>query len=220
MDKKVKIKVIKGEGVKKVKKVLKVVSGSFFFLGFLLLGAVVFLALQSKATGKVPSIGGYQVYSITGGSMEPNIQRGSAVLVKRVDTNKLEAGDVITFIDVADRKTVVTHRIVKVKPGKENSFVTRGDANNDNDTDLVPAEHVIGQVKLVVPFAGYLMSFAKTREGLIFLIIIPGVLIILFELLSLRKELIHLKNQKTQKLLAKMKESLIKEAAQGGSEGM
>ena len=204
-------------GGKKTRKVLKAISSGALVLLFLFIGAVVFLSIQSKAAGKIPSIGGYQIYSVLGGSMEPGIHKGSVVFLKRPDFNDLKIGDVITFISVADKKTIVTHRIVEIKRGEELSFITRGDANDANDTDALPAEHIIGQVKITVPFIGYLMNFARTKVGLISLIIIPGVLIILFELLSLRKEIIHVKKQKREKLLAQMKESLIKESAQGGN---
>lgn len=204
----------------KGKKLIKIVSWGLFFFAFLFVGGVVFLSLQSKATGKIPTIAGYQIYSVEGGSMEPNIKRGSVVFLKRPeDFSRLKEDDVITYISVADRKTIVTHRIVEViRDGDEVAFVTRGDANDINDFDPVPSHHIIGQVKATLPYVGYLMSFAKTGVGLITLVIIPGVLIILLELLNLRRELVSIKRKKREMLLEKLREGLLPETAQGGRE--
>ncbi len=54
-----------------------------------------------------------------------------------------------------------------------------------NDPLPVPAENVVGKITFAVPYAGYLMSFGQTQTGLLTLVIIPGVLIIIFELRNL-----------------------------------
>ena len=64
------------------------------------------------------------------------------------------------------------------------------------------------------------MNFSRSKAGLIVLIIIPGVLIILIEALSLKKTLFQLKKQKEAALIAKLKESLNQTSAEGGNSGM
>jgi hypothetical protein len=61
------------------------------------------------------------------------------------------------------------------------------------------------------------MSFARTKEGLLTLIIIPGVLIIFFEILNLVKASRQLKKRKEDLLLAKLNESLIGTSSEGGN---
>ncbi len=65
------------------------------------------------------------------------------------------------------------------------SFVTRGDANRVNDPQPVPAANVVGRVHGSIPYLGYLFSFAQTRNGLFVLVVLPGILIILWEIRNL-----------------------------------
>ncbi|MFY9381995.1 MAG: hypothetical protein WAO54_07265, partial [Eubacteriales bacterium] len=58
---------------------------------------------------------------------------------------------------------------------------------------------------------------ARTTEGLLTLIIIPGVLIIFFEILNLVKASRQLKKRKEDLLLAKLNESLIGTSSEGGN---
>lgn len=202
------------------KKVLKVVTSGLFFFAFLLVGGIVFLSLQSKASGKIPTVFGYQIFSVSGSSMEPSINRGSVIFIKQPeDMSALKENDIITFVSGDENKTVVTHRIVEVvNDGGRLSFITRGDANDINDFNAVHEEYVFGQVKAYMPYLGFLMDFAKTGAGLVVLIVIPGVLIILLELLNLFREIAALKKRKREALLEKLRDNLLAGTTQGGRE--
>ena len=60
---------------------------------------------------------GFQIYTVLSGSMEPKYPVGSLVYVRKIEPEKLEVGDDISFL-VSD-KTVVTHRIVEILPDEE-----------------------------------------------------------------------------------------------------
>jgi signal peptidase len=98
-------------------------------------------------------------------------------------------GDIITYRSQSGSDSLTTHRIVEVNREESLRFVTRGDANNVNDPNMVLAENVVGRVTGSIPYVGYVMSFVQTRQGLILLIFVPGVLIILFELGKIMKYL-------------------------------
>lgn len=200
---------------RKVHKTLKIIFDIFYVIMLLFFGLVVVISMQSKLSGDVVRFGKYQLYAVEGGSMEPNIKKGSVIIISPVDIKSLQVGDVITFINPDDNKTVVTHRIVKINEGDEITFITRGDANNADDNDLLPANNILGKVHIAIPFIGFLMSFARTKEGLLTLIIIPGVLIIFFEILNLVKASRQLKRRKEDLLLAKPNENLIGTTTEG-----
>jgi predicted ribosomally synthesized peptide with SipW-like signal peptide len=89
-------------------------------------------------------------------------------------------GAIIAFKDPAPHNStmIITHRIVAVQQEQGSiSYVTKGDANNANDPLPVPASNVIGKADYWVPYAGYFFDFAKSRRGLICLIILPGLLL-------------------------------------------
>ena len=200
---------------RKVHKTLKIIFDIFYVIMLLFFVLVVVISMQSKLSGDVVRFGKYQLYAVEGGSMEPNIKKGSVIIISPVDIKSLQVGDVITFINPDDNKTVVTHRIVKINEGDEITFITRGDANNADDNDLLPANNILGKVHIAIPFIGFLMSFARTKEGLLTLIIIPGVLIIFFEILNLVKASRQLKRRKEDLLLAKPNENLIGTTTEG-----
>lgn len=65
------------------------------------------------------------------------------------------------------------------------SFTTRGDANDINDPTPVQADKVVGKVRFALPYAGHIMNFGQSKLGMLTLVMIPGVLIIVFELRNL-----------------------------------
>ena len=56
-----------------------------------------------------------------------------------------------------------------------------------NDPHPVPAANVVGRVHGSIPYLGYLFSFAQTQNGLLVLVVLPGILIILCEIRNLYK---------------------------------
>lgn len=123
---------------------------------------------------------GYQVKVVQSGSMEPAIGVGSIVVVAPSPAYRL--GEVITF-NVGTRRSVpVTHRIVEVKQeGTRTAYLTKGDANEEADSNAVAARDVIGKVALTIPYVGYLIDFARTPLGYGLLVGLPALLIILDE---------------------------------------
>ncbi len=142
---------------------------------FLLLAVVVFPQLA----------GAEQSYVVVSGSMSPTMHAGDVVVVQSVSPASIEVGDVITFEREAD-DTPTTHRVVEVvQRDGEPHFRTKGDANEEADVQLVPASGVTGRVWFHVPYLGYLLSFARTRVGLLALVIVPSALLVVTELHSL-----------------------------------
>ncbi|MGL5243982.1 MAG: signal peptidase I [Sarcina sp.] len=98
---------------------------------------------------------GFRTYTILTGSMSPKIEPGDLVVVKHENAQNLEIGDIITF--KYDNK-VVTHRITEKK---DSGFITKGDNNNVEDSEVIKSNHVIGKVVTVIPKLGYLFSFTS-----------------------------------------------------------
>lgn len=198
-------------------KVLKIIFNVAYIIAFLFLVVIIYLSIISKSTGEVVKIGNYQVYSVIGGSMEPTIHKGSIIIVSHPGDKPLKVNDIVTFISPSDKQTIVTHRIVKINDGNVRTYVTRGDANEIDDMDPLPNEYILGKVHLSIPFVGNIMNFAKSKAGLILLVMVPGILLILIETLNLLK-LIKLQRKKKEELLMeKLKQTLINNSSEGGS---
>lgn len=90
---------------------------------------------------------------VTGVSMEPAMHTGDVVLMREVDTDKLEVGDIIQFRAGANP---VFHRITQIEETAEGRvFVTRGDNNNTPDDPILEGQ-VEGEIVFTVPRVGWL----------------------------------------------------------------
>jgi signal peptidase I len=113
----------------------------------------------------VPRAAGWQTFVVTSGSMEPTLPVGSVVAVQPVDVGTIESRDIITFHQHASTE-VITHRVIEWEGDMpDRVFLTAGDANDQLDPSPVPAEAVIGVVRIGVPYIGYVTSWITTPIG-------------------------------------------------------
>lgn len=170
---------------RKIKKIGKILYWTLFVV--LLLVSVVLIL----ATFDVP--GGFKLYTVQSGSMEPAISTGSIVVSRPSKTYTL--GNIITFKNESDRNNpnpqfTTTHRIVDQRElDGEIAYITKGDANDGVDGTPVQKDLILGKVIFSTPLLGYLIGFTRTQKGLIFLIIIPATIIVYNELLNIQKEI-------------------------------
>jgi signal peptidase I len=119
-------------------------------------------------------LGGYRLAVIAGGSMEPAVPFGSLALMKRVDPENLQPGEIIAF---RRAEGTVLHRVVAVDV-KAASLTTRGDANAAPDATLgfddVRFRHVGSFPRLGIPVLA--LQRPGTLPGL--LLMSTGVLIL------------------------------------------
>ncbi len=161
-----------------MKKFLNVFLNTILFL-LIALGILV-------AFSALPITDKYNIYTVQSGSMEPTIKTGSLIFTR--DTNDYQVGDIVTRKS-QDGETTVTHRIIRVEDEDSPVYITKGDANSDEDSEPVRESEIIGEVFFKIPYLGYPVSFAKTTPGLILIIIIPAVIIIYDELQKIQKEI-------------------------------
>jgi signal peptidase len=141
------------------------------------------------------ALGGDTLYEpVFTGSMEPAVPVGSVVVIKPVDPNTLQKGDIICF--KLSGPLSVTHRIINIT---NEGFITKGDGNNAPDIWTVGKENVIGKLILIIPYIGYIGYLVKTPLGFLLLIIIPATLLIILEIKNIIKYRKEAKNPTTQK---------------------
>ena len=126
-----------------------------------------------------------RVYIVQSGSMEPAIKTGS--LVFSIPQNNYRVGEVVTFSLSPTGKNLVTHRIKSISGEEE--ITTKGDANEDADSQTVKSGSIVGKTAFTVPYLGYIANFAKNPKGFILLVIVPATIVIYEEMKNLRKEI-------------------------------
>lgn len=116
----------------------------------------------------VPRLFGITPMAVLSGSMEPTYHVGGLVFVQKVDPADVEVGDPITFTIGSD--TVVTHRVIEVNK-EDQSFKTKGDANDNADGGSVAFSNVKGRaLGFTIPYLGFLAVYLNSTSGIIILV--------------------------------------------------
>ena len=124
----------------------------------------------------IPKFIGYDTFAVVSGSMEPNIPVGSIVYVHQQEFSDISVGDVISFS--ISSSEMVTHRVTKIDQQNQ-TFNTKGDANDTEDGQPVEYDNVIGMVAFSIPYLGYLTLYIKTPLGIAAICAVVFVIIIL-----------------------------------------
>lgn len=156
---------------------------------------------------KIPDIGGRFPMIVLTDSMYPSIQSGDLIICHTEDPANVKAGDVISFFDPAGNgSTVVTHRVVEVTTDENGglAWITKGDANNTEDANIVPAENLAGVYSLRIHNLGSVAIFMQTTKGLIICVVCPILLLVIYDMVR-RKRYEKSRKKDTDALLAELK---------------
>jgi signal peptidase I, archaeal type len=123
----------------------------------------------------------WRVDAVFSGSMEPELKVGGVVITRPVDTEELKVEDIIAFYSPVNEQ-LTSHRVIEIKQGSQLQFQTKGDANEDPDPFIVPANNVVGKICFHIPYLGYCSQAVKTRLGFLLALGIPALIIIVMEL--------------------------------------
>lgn len=116
---------------------------------------------------------GYTFFEVATGSMSPTINVGDVVIIKI--TKEVYEDDIIVY---KEDENFITHRLISKK---ENTLITKGDANNIEDNPIEEAD-VLGKVVNIIPHIGILRKAILSLEviGLIVVLIIILIVSLLY----------------------------------------
>jgi len=148
-----------------------------------LFGLIICLSLfvlTLRFLGESPSVFGYSFYYVLTQSMEPEIMSGEMILGKYTDPEKLQVGDVITYVGETGtlKDKIITHKIIEIN---EDTFITQGVANDIPDPPI-GADQILSRYIATIPVAGKLFSVINSKLGFVFLIVTPLALLIVNEI--------------------------------------
>lgn len=118
--------------------------------------------------------------------LDVHFNAGDIVIIKNVDDPKgLQVGDIIAFMSTnsVSYGETVTHMIREVKTnseGKVLGYVTYGTNTGTDDEALVEPEYVLGAYSGKLPGVGNFFAFVKSTPGYIVCILVPFLLLILY----------------------------------------
>lgn len=132
---------------------------------------------------------GYRFYIVLSDSMSAtDFNAGDVVAIKRVDPTVLVPGDIISYTsqDPSNYGTTVTHKIRMrtVTEKGEPAFITYGTSTDTNDATPVTYPFVLGQYQFRIPKVGVFFQYLKTTQGYIVCILLPFLILILYQALN------------------------------------
>ena len=161
-----------------------------FYIGIIAIIVLLLIAI-------FPIKGNYQIKIVKSGSMEPSIKTGSIVVIK--PSSNYTVGDVVTFGKDTKTDIPTTHRIVSSRAQDGVIlFTTKGDTNEDKDTNEIRQSDVNGRVLFDVPYFGYIIDLARKPLGFIVLIIIPTLIVVYDEVVKIVREVKKMRKKKEE----------------------
>lgn len=142
-----------------------------------------YVVTQVLSNGYV-NLGGFMMFRVVTGSMEPTIPTGALLVARQVDIHSIGLDDIICFrtqeADIWGK--IVTHRVVELFTGPDGNVVlaTKGDANLVVDGYLVTQENLVGKVIWYTgdgSVAATFFSFFTNKVGFLGCIVLPCLLL-------------------------------------------
>lgn len=128
-------------------------------------------------------------YVIVSRSMVPTINKNDAIVIKRENSEKYAIGDIISFYSTEydANGMIVTHRIIKKNflGSSTYDYTTKGDNNPSPDRRSVNSSNVYGRVLLIIPKLGYAQSFLSNPLNFALCILLPSLLIIVYDIVRI-----------------------------------
>ena len=127
---------------------------------------------------------GYKFFIVQTDSMSDTFRAGDIVIVNEIDPTTLVVGDIITFISQNEdsfNKTI-THKIRSLTKDEngEPAFVTYGTTTDSDDETVVTYPYILGKYSFHLPWIGRFFQFLKTTPGYIVCILVPFLLLMVY----------------------------------------
>ena len=171
-----------------MKKAWKVISTIFVWLVVIVAVFMMVFTIVSVNTfdRNNRDIFGVRCYIVLSDSMSAtDFDAGDLVLVKEVDPTTLQPGDIIAYQSQNSENygATVTHKIrAKTTDANGNpGFITYGTTTGVDDETVVTYPFILGKYQTAVPKMGTFFQFLKTPQGYIVCILIPFLLLIIYQ---------------------------------------
>lgn len=168
------------------KKVVSVLCACLIVVEILVIGVIV----VSKMSGRVPSVFGYSMYVVASPSMSPELEVGDIVISKVYNGEELKVDDIIQFISKSgdSKGKIITHEIIRIGGDNNDEIVTKGVANSQEDAPIT-REDVLSVVKYKTVVVDKIYKVISSTWGFIAFVVIPLVVMIVLEIISLTKDI-------------------------------
>ena len=170
------------ETLKKIKenKALKVIGNIIYILLFIIVILMLVVVILQRVSDNSISFGGYRLFTVATGSMEPEYQVGDVLISQEIDPNEIQVGDNIVYRGNTGsfKDKIVTHQVVSIREENgEKKITTKGIANVEEDPEIDESQ-VYGKVIYKVKTLSFIGQIIKNIYVFYFIIFVPIAIII------------------------------------------
>lgn len=173
----------------------------------LLIALICIVSILQSTLFQNKNIFGYHTYVIASNSMYPVLKYGDVVLVKEIDFNAINKGDIITYYgkegEVKDK--IITHEVIDILKENDTTVLkTKGRANTGVDP-YVYKDQVYGKFVYRFTLLSLLSKIIRDKIGFVICILIPFSILFILEFISVTKEV---KRKTIEDIMTKQLEEL------------
>lgn len=173
----------------------------------LLIALICIVSILQSTLFQNKNILGYHTYVIASNSMYPVLKYGDVVLVKEIDFNTINKGDIITYYgkegEVKDK--IITHEVIDILKENDTTVLkTKGRANTGVDP-YVYKDQVYGKFVYRFTLLSLLSKIIRDKIGFVICILIPFSILFILEFISVTKEV---KRKTIEDIMTKQLEEL------------
>ncbi len=165
--------------------VLSVIETVFIIVCALAIAVMLVLYFAFRGDNAVPSVGGYSFYYLKASNMEPNIPKGTAVIAQASKIDQLAPGKTcLARIGDEDNYDIVLIGVTNIEEENGTKYYTLKFTTATQEI-RVPESDIIAKAQWQSEILGKLLGFATSTSGIMLVIIIPSLLIIIFQIIRI-----------------------------------
>ena len=182
----------------------KFLNGTYLVIkaiaSILIIFVICIIFIQRVSNNKV-TLGGISMYTIVSESMKPKYEIYDMIIAKKINPSEIEIGDDVVYIGEKStlKDRIITHQVIKkeYKNGKY-VFQTKG-INNDVADPEIEDRQILAVVISKSNILSVISHVVNNAYGFYFVIFVPFVVLLFFEVLDIKKEKQALKEKKMKK---------------------
>lgn len=180
--------------MKKEHKGLKIIGNILYAILFIIAVLMLGVVVLQRITDNSVSLGGYRIFIVATGSMEPKYLVSDVLISKEIDPSEINVGDDVVYKGKTGtfKDKVVTHQVIEKWQEDDGTykFITKGIANIEQDPEI-SANQIYGRVLGKVKTLSYIGKAIQNIYVFYFFIFIPIAIIIYRQIKNLVYDLTH-----------------------------
>lgn len=179
--------------MKKEHKVLKIIGNVLYVILFIIAILMLTVVVLQRVSDNSLSVGGYRIFIVATGSMEPKYLVSDVLLSKEIEPSEVQVGDDVVYKgkEGSFKDKIVTHQVIeKSEENGTYKFITKGIANMEQDPQI-NGNQIYGKVIGKIKTLSYIGKVIQNMYIFYFFIFLPIAFILYKQIKNIVYDLTH-----------------------------